>query len=144
VQCSTWLSVNWRQQRLRRGERLYWAALLVIGAALIHLASASEEVSRSGLLAALFLGCAVVQLVTGITIVAIPAVRISPTAALIEAAAVLLWILAHTTGLPIVFARWRPEPPNLPGLFLPAMELSSAILLLHLILRGARVSAPRV
>jgi hypothetical protein len=127
----------------RRAIQMYWAALLTIGAALIHFAGAVGQVPRSDFWAALLSGYGLVQLVVAFAILAIPATPIFIGALIVQASGVFLWILAHTTGLPIGNVLWRPEALSVPGLFLPVMESFSVLLLLQLLLRRPSLRAPR-
>jgi hypothetical protein len=112
--------------RLKRGALLYWAALFTMSAAVLHVIAGLKEPPPSGVLVASLLGLAVFQIIAAIAVVAVPARRLLCAAAIIEAAALLLWIIAHTIGLSDGRTTWRPETLGVPDLYLPVMEGISA------------------
>ncbi len=112
--------------RLKRGALLYWASLFTLSAAALHLIGVVKQPPPSGLLVAPLLGLAVVQAITAIAVVALPARRLLFVAAVIESVALVLWIVAHAVGLPDGRAIWRPETLGVPDLYLPVMEGVSA------------------
>ncbi len=133
-----WLTTD----RLKRGALLYWAALFTLSAAIIHAIGVLEQPPQSGLLVALISGFAVIQLAIALAVVALPARRLLIATAVVEGAAVLLWIVAHTSGLPIGLTIWRPEMLAVTDLYLPAMEGLSAFFFLCLFGR-TWTTAPR-
>lgn len=135
-----WLTAN----RLKRGALLYWAALLTIGAAIMHFMGGSAQLPQSVLLAVLLFGFAIVQVAMALAIVVVPMRRLLIATAILDGAAVLLWIVARTIGLPIGFTLWRPEEVSIADLFLPAMEGLATLLLLGLVIRRPRTRTPRV
>lgn len=118
--------------RLKYRVHLYWAVLLTMGAAIIHFIGVLAQPPASGLLAVLLLVFAIVQAVVTIAVVAVPARRLLLIAGVFEAVAMLLWIVAHSSGLPDGLAIWRPETVGVPDVYLPAMEGVSAIFFLCL------------
>lgn len=112
--------------RLQRGALLYWAALFTISVAAIHLTGLLNQPPPSGLLMALLFGLAVLQTLAALVVVAVPARRLLVLAAVIQTVALLLWIVAHTAGLPDGRAIWRPETLGVPDLYPPVMEGISA------------------
>lgn len=123
-----WLTAN----RLKRGVLLYWTALFTMSAAIIHFIGVLEQPPASVLLAVLLLIFTIVQAITAISVVALPARRLLLAAAVVEGAGTLFWIIAHAIGLPDGFTIWRPETLSMPDLYLPAMEGVSAFFFLCL------------
>lgn len=123
-----WLTSN----RIKRGALLYWAALFTLSAAIIHFIAGVAELPGSGLLVALLLGFALIQAVIAIAVVVVPTRNLLLVAAVVEGVALLLWMIAHTTGFPLGATTWRPETLGATDLFLPVMEAVSAFFFLCL------------
>ncbi|MGH2458576.1 MAG: hypothetical protein ACRDIY_06875, partial [Chloroflexota bacterium] len=85
---------------LGRGALLYWAVLLTLSAAVLHLIGALDQPPRSVLLVALLVAAAIVQAAIALAVVAVPSRRLLLAAAAIEGAAMLVWAIAHFAGLP--------------------------------------------
>jgi acetyl esterase/lipase len=113
--------------RIRRGGFLYWAALLTMGAAIIRFAAILLQTPQSGLLAALLLVCALIQAVGAVSVVVWPARRLLIAAGVVDGLALLLWLLAHSTGVPVGLTLWRAESPSIADLWLPIMEGIAAV-----------------
>jgi len=129
--------------RTRRGALLYWAVLLTLSAAIMHVVVIVNQLPPSALLAVLLVGFTIVQAVVAIAVVVTPARRLLLIAGVIEAVGVLVWIVAHAFGLHDGFTVWRPETLGVPDLYIPFVEGISAIFFLCL---GGRSwsEAPRV
>ncbi|GEM_PF-955762 len=112
--------------RLQRGMLLYWAGLFTLSAAIIHMIGVLKQPPPAGLLVTLLFGLAVLQALAAIAVVAVPARSLLFAAALLEAVALLLWVVAHVAGLPDGRTIWRPETLGVPDLYLPFMEGLSA------------------
>lgn len=129
--------------RLTRGAWLCWAAVFTIGAAIFHVMSALAQVPQSMLLTVLLFGFAIIQIVIALAIVVVPASRLIIATAIIDAVAVLLWIIAHIVGLPIGLTMWRPELLSSVDYFTPIMEGLAVLFLLRLVMRRPRTKQPR-
>lgn len=117
-----WLSAA----RLKRGALLYWAALFTLSAAIINFISVLKQPPQAGFLAVLLFGGACIQAMVAVFVVALSARRPFIAAAVIEGAATLLWIVAHTSGFPIGPMWWRAETISTLDLYIPIMEGLSA------------------
>jgi acetyl esterase/lipase len=117
---------------IKRGALLYWTSLFTMSAAIIHLVGVLKQPPQSVLLVALLFCFTIVQAITAVSIIAFPTRRLLFAAAVIEGTGVLVWSIAHTTGLPDGLTIWHPETLNLPDLYLPALEGVSAFFLLCL------------
>src|SRR6266567_6823689 len=126
-----WLTAN----PARRGALLLWTVLFTMSAAIIHLIGVLKQPPQSGLLVVLLFGFTIIQIVTAVSVVVFPARRLLLAAAVVEGAGLLVWIVAHTTGLPDGFTIWHPETLNLPDFYLPALEGVSAFFFLCLAAR---------
>ena len=95
--------------QLKRGALLYWAALLMMSAAIIHVVAVLNALPSSALLAVLLIGFTIVQTTVAMTVVAMPARRPLFVAGVLEVVGTLVWVIAHTFGLPdeIGRASWR-------------------------------------
>ena len=125
----------WMGHRMKRGALLYWSVLLMAAAGFIHLMGALLQPAQSGVLATFLFYCAVVQIGLALVVALFPARRFLLAAALVEAGAALLWLIAHTSGLPDGSMLWQPETLGTPDLYLPFMEGISAFFLLCLFSR---------
>ncbi len=123
---------SYTAHRLKRGALLYWAVLFTLSAAVMHFVGVLKESPHSGLLVALLLGSTVVQAIVAVSVVSVPSRRLLFGAGAIEAIAMLLWIVAHTIGLPDGYTIWRPETLGVPDLYLPSVEGVSAFFFLCL------------
>ena len=112
--------------QLKRGALLYWAALLMVSAAIIHVVAVLNALPSSALLAALLIGFTIVQATLAMAVVAMPARRPLFVAGVLEVVGTLVWVIAHTFGLPDGLALWRPETLWVPDLYLPLLEGLSA------------------
>lgn len=142
---SFWSSLG--AHRLKRGALLYWAGLFTLSAAVVHCIAVLKAWPPSALLGVL-LGVLLVMLVlvqaaVAVTAMAVPARRLLLIAGLIELAGILLWLAAHTVGLPDGVALWRAETLEVPDLYLPVVEGITGGFFLCLCAR-TREAAPRV
>lgn len=132
---SNWLIAH----RLKHGALLYWAALLTASTAVIHCIGMLKQPPQSALLAVLLLVGVIVQLTIAAMVLAIPTRRLLSTAAIVEAAAVLLWILGRLIGIPVWslsgLTLWQPETLGLQDFFLPFIEGVTAVFFLTLAMR---------
>jgi acetyl esterase/lipase len=133
-----------------RGALLYWAVLFMISAAVMHFVAVLKQLPPSGLLAVLLIGFTIVQVVVAVSVVAVPTRRLLFIAGLVEAVGTVVWLSAHSFGLPDGFTVWRPETLGVPDLYLPIIEGVSAFFFLCLcgrtwtLKRGVRRTALKV
>jgi acetyl esterase/lipase len=117
-------------ERPDRTARLLLALLLTLGAGVVHAAAVPEHMRESPILGAVLLGTAAIQLVLAVTGMARPRRRVLVASAAVNLIAVMAWVVAHTTGVPVGLAIWRPEALSIPDFAAPTMELLAALLLL--------------
>ncbi|GCE21528.1 alpha/beta hydrolase fold domain-containing protein [Dictyobacter kobayashii] len=84
------------------------------------------------LLATLLIGFTLVQAVLAVGVLTTPTRHVLLITGIVELVGLLVWIIAHTLGLPDGFAIWRPETLALPDLYLPFVEGISACFFLCL------------
>lgn len=113
-------------KRIKRGGFLYWAALFTLSTATIRFLAILLQTPPSGLLVALLLFGALIQASSAISVVVWPARHVLIAAGVIDGLAVLLWVLAHTTGVPVGFTLWHAELSSIADLWLPIMEVTAA------------------
>ncbi len=121
--------------RIKRGGFLYWAALSTLSAATIHFLSILLQRPPSGLLIALILLGAAIQAISAVSVVVCPARRLLIAAGVVEGLALLLWLLAHTTGVPVGLTLWRAESPSIADMWVPIMEGMAAFFFFSLAAR---------
>jgi len=129
--------------RLRRGALLLSGALLTVGAAAIHLAGARARLAEVPLLGAGTAGLGGLQVALALALLIRPARRLAVVAAVLNAAAVVLWVAGHTLGLPAGPGLWRPEPLAVTDIALPLFEAGAALALWLAVRRAARPREPR-
>lgn len=122
-----------------RGALLIGGSLLLLGAAVIHLAGAPARLAESFVLGAGTAAVGAGQVALAVALLIIPTRRMLLASAGVSAGAALLWAVGHTVGLPL----WRPEPLGIPDLFLPALEVGAALVLVAAAARAPRPTAPR-
>lgn len=128
---------------LKRGALFYWAVLLTMSAAIMHLVTVLKQPPSSELLAVLLLGFTIIQAMVAVAIVAVPARRLLFIAGIVETIGILVWINARAFGLPDGFTVWQPETLGVPDLYIPFVEGISAFFFLCLCGRTWS-TAPRV
>lgn len=121
--------------RIKRGAFLYWAALLTLSAAIVHFLAMLFQTPSSGLLTAFILIGAGIQAISAFSVIIWPARRVLIAAGIVDGLALLLWLLAHTTGVPVGFTLWRAESPAITDMWLPIMEGSAAFFFFSLAAR---------
>lgn len=114
-----------------------WAALLLAGAGALHLGGVLQQVPRSAILSVGLASCGLVQIALALALVAIPARRTAMFAVGISAAILLVWPIAHSSGLAIGLTVWRPEALSIADLLLPSLEFVSLGLLATVVLQRA-------
>ena len=121
----------------RRSLR-YPAAMLTLGAGVIHLSVAPDHVREYLPFGLLFLGVGAAQVVLAAVILLRPSPRPLIAAALIAFGCMVVWVISRTVGLPVGPSPDRPEAVLFPDLITSVFEAISIVLLLVLILRGPR------
>jgi acetyl esterase/lipase len=117
-----WLS----EYRIKRGALFSWAVLLLCSALVMHTVALVGATPPSLLLT---LGLALLiagQAIAAGLVVGLPARRVLLAAGVLQALAVVLWVVGHTAGLPDGHSLWRAETLAVPDLFLPLVEGLSA------------------
>ena len=108
--------------RIKRGGFLYWAVLFTVSAAIIHFLALLLHRPQSGLLGAFLLLGALIQAISAVSVVLWPARRLLIAAGVVDGLALILWLLAHTTGVPVGFTLWRAQSPSIADMWVPIME----------------------
>ncbi|MEO6889894.1 MAG: alpha/beta hydrolase [Ktedonobacteraceae bacterium] len=121
--------------RIKRGGFLYWAVFFTMSAAIIHVLAILLHSPQSDLLAALILIGAGIQVISAASVVVWPARRVLIAAGVVDGLALLLWLLAHTTGVPAGFTLWRAQSPSIADLWVPIMEGVAAVFFFSLAAR---------
>lgn len=119
--------------RVRRGLRLTLAALLILGAAAIHLAVAPGHLEDYRPFGFFFLGAGAIQLLLALGLLLVPARRLLLGATAANVGVAALWTLSRTMGLPIGPVTWQPLAVGLSDLLCTAMELAAALLLVSVL-----------
>src|SRR5260370_23530082 len=107
------------------------AALLILGAAAIHLSGGPQQLPRSIILAAGLCLIGLVQAAGAVALLGIARRPVVRALALFSAGSVFVWGVAHCVGLPLGTTLWRPEALSIPDFFLPIMEAMAALLLVR-------------
>jgi len=132
-----------RQARgVRRGPMLILAALMVQGAAVIHLTAVPmhwEEYVPFGLF---FVAAAVSQTAFAAAAVAAPSRRLLLLGAAGNLAIVWLYVVSRTIGVPVGPRPWAPEAVGLPDVVCTGLEVIASILLTVRALRPPRRRHP--
>ncbi len=134
---SGWLTAN----RLKRGVFLYWAAFLTLGASIAHCMGILLQTPQSGLLTVLILIGALIQAVSAAGVLLWPTRRLLIAAGVVDGLALLLWLLARVTGLPVGLTLWRAEFTSVADMWLPMMEGSAAFFFFSLAARTWTLSS---
>jgi hypothetical protein len=131
-------------RRTFAGVRLYSAALLTFGAALIHLAAAPAHLREYLPFGLLFLAVGSVQIVLAVELIARPTRRLALVLAVSSMALVGLWFVSRNVGLPLGPTPGVPEAVGLADVICNAMEVLASVLFLALAVWPARLSVRRV
>src|SRR5258708_6635153 len=133
-----------RPRRTFAGVRLYSAALLTFGAALIHLATAPAHLREYLPFGLFFLTIGSAQIVLAIELIARPTRRLAIALAAASPALVGLWFVSRTVGLPTGPTPGVPESVGLADVICNAMELLATLLFAALAIWPARLSVRRL
>ncbi|MDQ6773880.1 MAG: alpha/beta hydrolase [Candidatus Dormibacteraeota bacterium] len=129
--------------RLGRGVLLSSAAVLILGAATIHLAGLSSRLAESSVLGVGTAALGLAQIGLAAALLVAPTRRLLLVGVVASLGAALLWGIGHTVGAPVGLTIWQPEPLSIPDLFLPLLEVVAALLLVLATRRAPRPVAPR-
>lgn len=124
-----------RPHRVRRGPLLILAALLLLGAAAIHLAIAPGHLEDYRPFGLFFLGAGAVEILLACGLLLVPARRLLIGAVAANLGVAALWTVSRTSGLPLGPVTWQPLAVGLSDLLCTAMELASALLLVAVLCR---------
>lgn len=119
------------------------AAMLILGAAAIHLSAAPGHLQEYVPFGALFIAVGIAQAFLGLAAWLRPSRRVFVAAVLIALACLVVWTVSRTAGLPIGPTPGKPEPAGFPDLVTTLFEVTSVPLLLILIVRGPRQAPDR-
>jgi FtsP/CotA-like multicopper oxidase with cupredoxin domain len=137
-----------RPARLARrtfaGVRLYSAALLTFGAALIHLTAAPAHLREYLPFGLFFLAIGSAQVVLAIEVITRPTRRLALGLAASSLALVGLWFASRTVGLPIGPTPGVPESIGLSDVICNTMEVLASLLFLALAVWPAPLSVRRL
>src|SRR5437879_1142172 len=114
----------------RGGVTLYTAALLTLGAALLHLAVAPVHMREYLPFGLFFLTLGSLQIMLAVEIVARPTRRLALIAGLASLGVVGLWYVSRTRGLPIGPTPGVAEEVGITDVICSLMQLVSAVLFL--------------
>jgi hypothetical protein len=114
------------QAGARSGDAVIAAALLSVGAGVVHAFVIQEHFEETALFGGFFLVLALLQVAWAVGL------RLAPSRKLLAAGAIgsllvaLLWVASRTTGLPVGPERWEAEPVGLSDSISTAFELGAA------------------
>jgi FtsP/CotA-like multicopper oxidase with cupredoxin domain len=126
------------------GVRLYSAALLTVGAALIHLAVAPEHLREWLPFGVFFLIIGSLQIILAVNLVARPERKVAATIAVLNVGLLSLWYLSRTVGLPIGPTPGQPEDVGLTDTLCVIMEVLGTLPLVALVIWPARRQRRRI
>src|SRR5438552_6976447 len=118
----------WSRTPTRGGVRLYSAAVLTLGAALIHLAVTPSHFREYAPFGLFFLAVGSAQAIMALELLTRPTRRKSAILAVASAALVGLWLISRTRGLPIGPTPGIPEEIGFTDVICNTLEVLSAIL----------------
>jgi FtsP/CotA-like multicopper oxidase with cupredoxin domain len=126
------------------GVRAYSAALLMLGAALIHLSVAPEHLREYLPFGVFFLvvGCA--QIVVAVELFARPTRRLAMALAAFSIGLVALWFVSRTVGLPVGPNPGTPEQTGLTDVLCNLLEIIASALLASLLVWPTRSAFRRL
>ena len=126
------------------GVRVYSAALLAFGAALIHLAVAPEHLREWAPFGVFFLTIGSIQIVLAVELLARPTRRLALSLILINVGLLALWYTSRTVGLPIGPTPGQPEAVGLTDIVCATMEVLGTVPLMALAIRPPRRRQRRI
>jgi FtsP/CotA-like multicopper oxidase with cupredoxin domain len=116
--------------------RVYSAAALSLGAALIHLAVAPEHLREFAPFGVFFLAIGAIQVILAVELLVRPSRRLALTLAATNLSLVGLWFASRTVGLPVGPTPGQPEEIGLDDVLCQVLELLSLLPLLLLAIRA--------
>jgi FtsP/CotA-like multicopper oxidase with cupredoxin domain len=114
--------------------RVYSAALLTLGSALIHLAVAPEHLREWLPFGVFFLAVGSIQIVLAVNLVARPTRRIALNLAIQNVFLLGIWCLSRTVGLPFGPTPGQPEEIALTDILCGVLEVLALVTLLTLVI----------
>ncbi len=114
------------------------AALLTLGAALIHFAVVPEHLQEYLLFGIFFIAVGLAQVALAFRLFTAPSRQLLVAALVSTVALVALWVLSRTTGLPIGPEPWKPEDMGVPDIICIVLEVVSILIFLVLLLPKRR------
>ncbi|HLG62443.1 MAG TPA: alpha/beta hydrolase [Ktedonosporobacter sp.] len=108
--------------RIKRGGFLYWAVLFTLSAGITDFLAVLLQRPQSGLMGAILLLGALILTVSAVSVVLWPVRRLLIAAGVVNGFALLFWLLAHTTGIPVGPTFWRAQSPSVADMWVPIME----------------------
>jgi len=125
----------------RSSAQLNAAALLTLGAAVIHFAVAPEHLLEYPLYGIFFICLGLAQVGLSVAILVMPSRRLFAIAAAATGTVIAIYLASRTVGLPLAPVPWRPEPVGFPDVTATLLEAVCCLLFLLLLRRPRR---PRV
>jgi hypothetical protein len=120
------------------------AALLSIGAAIVHFAVIAQHFDEWWLTGMFFLSIALFQLGWGLLVLIQPSALVYVTGAIANALIIVTWIVSRTTGVPVGPEAGEAEAVSLPDAMATAFEVGLIVVLVALLAeRSARWPARR-
>jgi hypothetical protein len=126
------------ERRTFVGIRVYSAALLTLGAGLIHLTVAPEQLREYVPFGLFFLAVGSAQIVLAVELAMRPTRRLALLLTAGTILIVILWFASRTVGLPIGPTPGQPEDIGLTDVICQVMEIISGVLFLGLVAWPAR------
>jgi FtsP/CotA-like multicopper oxidase with cupredoxin domain len=120
------------------GVRLYSAALLTVGSALIHLAVAPEHLREWLPFGVFFLVIGSLQIILAVNLLVRPQRNVAATLAALNVGLLSLWYVSRTIGLPIGPNPGQPEQAGLTDVICAIIEALSTLPLVALAIWPAR------
>src|SRR5579859_1165298 len=127
-----------RQRKTFAGVRLYSAALLTVGSALIHLAVAPEHLREWLPFGVFFVVIGSLQIILAVNLVTRPERKVAATIAALNVGLLSLWYVSRTIGLPIGPTPGQPEEIGLTDVICAILEVLGTLALVALAIWPAR------
>jgi FtsP/CotA-like multicopper oxidase with cupredoxin domain len=132
------------ERRTFANIRVYSAALLTVGAGLIHLAAAPEHLREYVPFGLFFLAVGAAQILLAVELALRPTRRLALVLMAGTFLMVILWLVSRTIGLPIGPTPGQPEDIGLTDVICQVMEIISSVLFLGLVAWPARRAVRRL
>jgi len=132
------------RRRTLAGVRAYSAALLTLGAALIHLSVAPEHLREYLPFGVFFLAVGCAQIVVAVELFARPTRRLAMALAAFSIGLVALWFVSRSIGLPVGPNAGTPEQTGLTDVICNLLEIVASALLVSLVVLPTRSALRRL